>query len=115
VPYTGEPIPEQEWSVVVDGSDFDRQPVWSPAGDRLYFQSDRDGLRCIWAQRVDPATRRPLAAPFAVQHLHQFRYNLNDVDPAAIGLSLAGNSMFYASFELQSNVWLAERRAATPR
>ncbi len=115
VPYTGEPIPEQEWSVVVDGSNFDRQPVWSPAGDRLYFQSDRDGLRCIWAQRLDPATRRPLGAPFAAQHLHQFRYNLNDVDPAAIGLSLAGNHMFYATFELQSNVWLAQRRAATPR
>ena len=41
--------------------------------------------------------------------MHEFRYNLNDVDPAAIGLSVANGQMFYASFELQSNVWLAER------
>ena len=28
---------------------------------------------------------------------------------------LAGGHLFYASFELQSNVWLAERRAAAAR
>ena len=43
------------------------------------------------------------------------RYNLNDVDPAAIGLSVANGQMFYASFEVQSNVWLAERREPTAR
>ena len=81
----------------------------------IYFLSDRDGSRCIWAQRVDTATRRPIGAPFAAHHMHQFRYNLNDVDPAAIGLSVANGQMFYASFELQSNIWLAERREPTAR
>ena len=114
-PFNGEPVPEQEWSVVIDGTDFDRQPAWASAGNMIYFLSDRDGARCIWAQRVDTATRRPIDAPFAAHHMHQFRYNLNDVDVAGVGLSLAHGQMFYASFELQSNIWLAERREAIAR
>ena len=31
-------------------------------------------------------------------------------DTASIGRSVRSNQMFYAGFELQSNIWLAERR-----
>jgi Tol biopolymer transport system component/predicted Ser/Thr protein kinase len=110
-PFTGEPVPEKEWTVLVDGSDFERQPFWAPSGDLIYFLSERDGFRCIWAQRVDMVTHQPAGAPFAAQHVHQTRYSLEPIaDVAMIGLSVAGGQMFYASFELQSNIWLAERR-----
>jgi eukaryotic-like serine/threonine-protein kinase len=109
-PFSEEPIPEQAWTVVIEGTDFERQPVWAPAGSTIYFLSERDGARCIWAQRVDTATKRPVGAPFAAHHMHEARYNLADMDPASIGLSLAGGQMFYATFDLQSNIWLAERR-----
>ncbi len=57
------------------------------------------------------ATRQPAGAPFAAHHMHQIRYNLEPIpDVASIGLSVAGGQMFYASFELQSNIWMAERR-----
>ena len=96
---------------LLDGSNFDRQPFWAPSGNLIYFLSDRDGSRCVWAQRVDARTRQPSGAAFAAHHLHQTRYNLNDVgNVAAVGLSLASGQMFYASFELQSNIWLAERQ-----
>jgi eukaryotic-like serine/threonine-protein kinase len=115
-PFTGEPVPEKDWTVLVDGSDFDRQPAWAPSGNVIYFVSDRDGARCIWAQRVDMASRKPLGAPFAAHHMHQFRYNLDDIgDPAAVGLSIANGQMFYAAFEMQSNVWLAERKEPAAR
>jgi hypothetical protein len=43
--------------------------------------------------------------------MHQIRYNLEPIpDVASIGLSVAGGQMYYASFELHANVWLAERR-----
>ncbi len=116
VPFTGEPVAEKDWTLVIDGSNLDRQPAWSPAGNAIYFQSDRDGSRCIWAQRVEPATGRPVGAPFAVHHMHQFRYNLNDVgDPAGVGMTVVNGQMIYAAFELQSNIWLAERRAPSPQ
>jgi Tol biopolymer transport system component len=110
VSFTGEAVPESQWSVVVDGADFDRQPVWSPSGDMIYFLSDRDGTRCIWAQRVDTSTRKAVGQPFAAHHIHQVRYYLNDVgDPAAVGLTLVNGQMYFAGFELRSNVWMAER------
>jgi Tol biopolymer transport system component len=110
-PFIGEPVSEQEWTVLVDGSDFERQPFWAPSGDLIYFLSERDGFRCIWAQRVDMATHQSVGAPFAAQHVHQTRSSLEPIaDVAMIGLSVAGGQMFYASFELQSNIWLAERR-----
>jgi Tol biopolymer transport system component len=113
VPFTGELVGQEQWSVVADGPNLDRQPVWAPSGNLIYFLSDRDGSRCVWAQRVDPGTRKPAEEPFAVHHVHQFRYNFFDVgDPAGVGLSFAAEHMFFASFELQSNVWLAERRQA---
>jgi serine/threonine protein kinase/Tol biopolymer transport system component len=112
VPFTGQAVPQSEWSVVVDGSALDRQPAWSPAGDFIYFQSDRDGTRCIWAQRVDTGTRKAVGPPFAAHHIHQIRYYLDDVgDPAGVGLTIANGQMFFAAFELQSNVWMAEKPA----
>jgi serine/threonine protein kinase/Tol biopolymer transport system component len=109
-PFTGNPVAEKDWTLLIDGADFDRQPLWAPSGNLIYFLSDRDGSRCIWAQRVDPASRQASGAPFAVHHVHQIRSNLEMiVDPARVGLSVAGGQMFYASFELHSNVWLAER------
>jgi eukaryotic-like serine/threonine-protein kinase len=111
VPFTGEAVPESQWSVLVDGTDFDRQPVWSPSGDIIYFQSDRDGTRCIWAQRVDTSTRKAVGQPFAAHHIHQVRYYLNDVgDPAGVGLTVVNGQMYFAGFEIRSNVWMAERR-----
>ena len=48
------------------------------------------------AQRVDPASRQPAGPPFAAQHMHQVRYNLEGIaDVAAIGLSVAGGHMLY--------------------
>ncbi len=110
-PYTGQEVPASEWKVLVEGTDLDRQPHWAPSGQLVYFLSDRDGFRCVWAQPVDQATRQASGAPFAAHHLHQIRYNLEPIeDVAKVGLSVAGGHMFYAAFELQSNVWLAERR-----
>jgi Tol biopolymer transport system component len=114
-PFTGEAVPQSQWSLVLDGTDFDRQPVWSPSGDIIYFQSDRDGTRCIWAQRVDTSTRKAIGQPFGAHHIHQFRYYLNDVgDPAAVGLTVVNGQMYFAGFEIRSNVWMAERREGAP-
>ena len=115
VPFTGEPVPESQWSLILDGTELDRQPVWSPSGDIIYFLSDRDGTRCIWAQRVDTATRKPVGEAFAALHIHQLRYYLNDVgDPASVGLTVVNGQMYFAGFEIQSNVWMAERREGAP-
>jgi hypothetical protein len=38
----------------------------------LYLLLDTDGLRCLWAQRVDGASRF-VGKPYAVRHFHSAR------------------------------------------
>src|SRR5206468_2851883 len=74
-PFRGkERIDPREWVPVTDGSSWDDKACWSPDGDLLYFTSDRDGWRCIYAQRLDHLTRRPLQeSPIEVLPIHGAR------------------------------------------
>jgi Tol biopolymer transport system component len=99
---------ESEWVLVTAGTDVDLTPAWSPNGNLLYFISERDGFRCVWAQRLHPETKTPLGAPFAVEHFHTggrallttFRAN-----PAQIGLSASQTGIVYSVEELHGNIW----------
>jgi len=112
-------IPETEWKTLTPGPPLDeRQPFWSPDSRFLYFLSERDGFRCVWGVRFDANSMKATGEAFPAHHLHQFRHSLLDFnDVADIGLSVAGKRMFLAVREIQSNIWLAERKtmAATPR
>jgi hypothetical protein len=61
---------EAEWIAVTDGRYSDDKPQFSSDGNAVYFTSTRDGYLCIWAQRLDPPTKRPLGAPVAYEHFH---------------------------------------------
>ena len=61
--------PFKEWIALTDGASWDISPNWSPDGKLVYFISTRDGFRCVWAQRLDAASR-PAGAAFAVSHFH---------------------------------------------
>lgn len=50
--------PQAQWRLVAENVE-DSSPQWSPDGNLLFFLSERDDWRCIWAQRLDPATREP--------------------------------------------------------
>jgi Tol biopolymer transport system component len=102
---------ESQWIPVTTGADIDIAPAWSPDGNLLYFISERDGFRCIWAQRLHPESRIVVGPPFAVQHFHSgaralltnFRAN-----PMQIGLSTSDRGIFYSREELRGNIWTME-------
>ena len=52
------PVPAQEWTPVDEDPNFIGSPQWSPAGNLLYYISNRDSFSCVWARSFDPATRR---------------------------------------------------------
>jgi hypothetical protein len=52
-------------------------PRWSPDGSRLYYMANRDGFVCLWAQALDPATKRPRGEPVAVFHAHRNPWRTN--------------------------------------
>jgi hypothetical protein len=110
----GHGVKEADWIPITDGLQVDGDVAWSPDGSLLYFLSERDGFRCIWAQRLAPATKRPQGKAFAVRHFHNARESLGRIDrPDLIGLSVTQDSLVFSMSELTGNIWMEERNTAT--
>lgn len=104
---------EADWIPVTDGLQVDFNGAWSTDGNLLYFLSERDGFRCIWAQPLEPATKRPVRSAFPVKHFHNPRQSVKRVDRwDLIGLSAARNRLVFAMSELMGNIWMEERKTA---
>jgi eukaryotic-like serine/threonine-protein kinase len=102
------PIHEPEWVTAIDSETLDRQAAWSADGSALYFQSQRDGFRCLWAQRLDPLTKRRIGGPLPVQHLHGVQRSMTTAipDPGAISIAVARNRIVFALGETTGNIWM---------
>ena len=100
--------PPSEWIALTDGTTLDYETCWSPDG-LIYFLSDRDGFRCIWALRPDLKTKRTDGPPFPVLHFHTSRRALsNIVNTAYVGLTVTRDRMIYLPGEITANIWMAE-------
>ena len=84
---------ERQWIPITDGKALDSQPRWSPEGKLVYYLSDRDGFRCLWARRLNAETKRPMGESFAVYHLHTARRSLSNIPTVGyMGLGVSGGS-----------------------
>jgi serine/threonine protein kinase len=97
-----------EWIAVSGGENLDDKPRWSPDGNLVYFTSERDGFRCIWAQRLG-RTKRPVGAPFNVHHFHTSRRSLMNVGLGPLEISVARNALVFNLGEITGNIWRASR------
>ena len=95
-------------------SNSDGRVAWSPDGNLLYFVSERDAFRCIWAQRLDPTTKRPVDRPFAVYHLHQTARRLSH-NVGRVGLAVDRDKIVFALEEMRGNVWMRDLRHGSDR
>ena len=105
----GEPGDEAEWVAATDGHQNDDKPQFSPDGNTLYFTSDRDGFRCVWALRLNHATKRPEGRPFAIQHFHNPRgsYSLA-YHSGGVVLSVARDKILTNLVEPHGDIWLVQ-------
>jgi Tol biopolymer transport system component len=105
------PVPREKWIAITDGASEEMEPAWSPNGELLYFLSDRDGFRCIWARRLNASDKTPIADAFAVRHFHRVRRSLRRMTGTTgmIGLSVAPGRMVFSFGELTGNIWLEEK------
>ncbi len=111
VPFRGsELIPESEWLAITAGQSWEDKLEWSPDGDLLYFTSDRDGFRCIYAQRLEAAGKRPVGSMFPVFHSHSARLCLLNVELGLGEISVAPDRLVFTMGERTGNVWMAEFR-----
>ncbi len=96
---------EHEWIVV---SDDGEAPAWSPQGNLLYFWSNSDGSPCLWAQRLAPATKEPIDAPFAIQHFHSRGLSWRNLYLGAPDIAVGRNRIVFNLGEHTGNVWMTD-------
>ena len=107
VPFRPDAAPDDNhWIAVTEGSTFDGFPHWSPGGKLLYFLSERDGFRCLWAQALDRTTAKPVGAPISIRHFHNPRLTLRNVTMSWLGMSLASDKAVFNMAETTGNIWM---------
>jgi hypothetical protein len=99
---------EKEWLTITEGSGHDRSANWSPDGNLLYFLSERDGFRCIWGQKVEATSKRPLGAPFPVYHSHDPRRSIRNVPLYLLCMSVSSHQIVFPMGELTGNIWITD-------
>jgi eukaryotic-like serine/threonine-protein kinase len=103
VPLRDAPASEQDWIVVGQEDYMLDSPSWSADGNILYFLSEKDGRTCVWAQRLEPNTRKPVDPSFEVYH---------EGHPGLVPrrwrkIALARDRLIALMEETTGNVWLA--------
>lgn len=105
----GHPPARSEWVEVLRSPFAHPNAAWSADDRTIYFSSERDQHNCLWAQRLDPATKHPRGEPFAVRHFH---------DPAEVMIApslwrqlVAARNQAIVSLDAQSGgIWMLKLR-----
>jgi Tol biopolymer transport system component len=99
--------PESEW-IPIGAELYHFQADWSPDGNWIYYFKSAHDYRCLWAQRLNARTKRPIGEPVIVRHFH--RYQRYPVGGARV---IAGRGMVVVNLtDILSDIWMAtlERR-----
>jgi hypothetical protein len=79
-------------------------------GDVLYYESDRDGSWCVWAQRLQRETMRTVGPPVAIHHAHSARLSIGNIGPTNRGLAASRDRVVFNMGEMIGNIWMTEFR-----
>ena len=80
-------------------------------GNVVYFLSARDNFPCIWAQQLDPNTKKPIGSPVDILHLHGRQRQTTN---AGFGYAMTADRLYFPIAETKSNIWLAEPQTQAP-
>jgi len=105
-PFRGVPVTRKEW-IPMGGGDSDYLPEFSSNDRLMFFASERDGFRCVWAQRLT-LEMHPQGRPFAVYHSHERRRPLAPWSGADVEMAAGPHAIIFSQKALAGNVWLME-------
>jgi serine/threonine protein kinase/Tol biopolymer transport system component len=104
----GSSTSDSGWIRLTDNRAWNDKPRWSPDGRSIYFYSNRDGVACIWQQRVDASTMRPAGAPAPLVHFHDTNFSLAPISRGAFGLSVARDMLVLNVGSQKANIWVTQ-------
>ncbi len=96
---------ETDWIAISSDADA---PSWSPQATLLYFWSDRDGSPCLWAQRLDPDTKRPIDEPLSIHHFHSRGLSWKNLYLGAPTIAVARDRIVFNLGEQTGNIWMTD-------
>jgi serine/threonine protein kinase len=103
------PAGPDRWVQLTSGEYHDDKQQFSPDGNTMYFTSNRDGFTCMWAQRLDPKTKRPLGAPFPIQHFHGSQRIYSGISESNdMEVNVAKDKIVTNLDEFHSDIWMME-------
>jgi Tol biopolymer transport system component len=94
-----------DWIAVTDGTAWDDKPRWLNAS-QLVFYSKRDHFGCIWTQRLQPDTKRPVGPASPAYHLHTLRLSPRPLYREDFEIAVARDIVILNLVELSGNLWL---------
>jgi hypothetical protein len=106
----GQAAGEPEWLTIAAYAGTNSRPWWSSDGNLLFFISGRDGTLCIWAQRLDPATKRPMGEALSILHLHEARRTIAEGNTASFGPAVSRDAIVFGLLERTGDIWIGEKR-----
>lgn len=111
------PVPAKAWAAL-GPAERDLRPIgWSPSGRMLYLFSARDGFRCIYGQRIDSESGRPVGDVVLVRHLHNLRAGGGgggSVVGTGAGNAVGRRQILFDFPERETNIWLMRLGVLTP-
>ena len=90
---------------IAEPSAFNQSPVFSPDGLRLFFLSNRDGPRDVYAVSLSSRSGRPRGEPVRLS---------TGLGAISISLSADGHKLAYAVYGSRSNIWALPIPAGAP-
>jgi Tol biopolymer transport system component len=94
---------DAEWTRVLETTSAGRTAGMSPDGSLLYVLLERDGFRCLYALKLDPATGRPRSEPYVVAHFHDQSRRWGTT---GLGSAVAANLFVASLSETTGNIWM---------
>jgi len=108
-PFRWASIPPAEWIPITGDTEWADKPRFSNDGTSVLFSSDRDGFRCIWAQRLTP-DMHPAGAEFPVYHSHGSQVSIRNGPLSDQGMSVGKGLLAFDQTEFKGNIWILEPR-----
>lgn len=103
----GKMLSTSDWIPVTPPSEFHFYALWSARGDMMYTLSSHErggNLRFLEAQKLDPATKRPVDAPMPV---YQFDESLvPGMDPLWNPVAVDGNRLIIELGGSSTDIWI---------
>ena len=100
------PAAEKDWVLLFEDDRYLGSPAWSPAGNHLFYLSERDGACSLWAQKLEPGSKGADGATRLVYRPTQGGINLNF--PRGNGtVAVAKDKLALWMGEAKGNIYLA--------